>query len=137
MERVTGIWLDLDHAYIYHLQKGKNEFQIIDSGIEHFNPVGGARSSTPYGAQEAVSEKHFLERKKHQAKNYYDRITLHLKDSQEVVVIGPAEAKTELHNHLGALNNSQLKLHPPLTKDSMTENQLKATIRDYYKSLQV
>lgn len=133
MERVTGIWLDFDKAYVYHLQKGQNDFRVIDSGVEHYNLVGGSRSVTPYGPQEAVSERKFLERKKHQTKDYYKRVSDHLKHSLEVVVMGPAEAKIGLSQYLATQPNRPFKLHQTITLDSMTENQLKAAIRDFYK----
>jgi len=135
MERVTGIWLDLDKAYVYHIQKKKNEFLTIDSGVEHMNPKGGSGSSTPYGPQDAISEKHFLERRKHQLKEYFGNIAEQLGESMEVVVMGPAEAKVGLYQHLDGLSNAKFKLHPVMTKDSMTENQVKAEIRDFYKNL--
>lgn len=135
MERVTGIWLDFDKAYIYHIQKRKNEFLIIDSEIEHYHLVGGSRSSTPYGPQDAVSERHFLERRKHQIKSYFNRIVPCLTESMQVVVMGPAEAKVCLYQHLDGLNNTKFKLHPVMTKDNMTENQVRATIRNFYKNL--
>lgn len=133
MERVTGIWLDFDKAYLYHLQKGKNDLKIITSDVEHYHLIGGSGSSTPYGPQEAVSEKRFLERKKHQTRNYYKRISDHLNDSMEVVVMGPAEAKIGLMQYLSAQNNRPFTLHKAITLDSMTENQLKAAIRDFYR----
>ncbi|OEK01014.1 hypothetical protein BFP97_05590 [Roseivirga sp. 4D4] len=133
MERVTGIWLDFDQAFIYHLQKGKNDFVIVDSEVEHFHLVGGSGSSTPYGPQEAVSEKKHLERRKHQTKNYYDRIQAHLKGSLEVMITGPAEAKVGLLNHLDKANDRTFNIHPIGRADKMTTNQIKAAIRDFYK----
>ena len=133
MERVTGIWLDLDRAYLYHLQKGKNDFEIIASEIEHYHLVGGSRSSTPYGPQEAVSEKKFLERKKHQKNDYYKRVAQHLTGSSQVVLMGPAETKFELHDYLNTIPEKDYTLHRPITLDSMTENQIKAAVRDFYK----
>lgn len=133
MERVTGIWLDLDQAYIYHLQKGKNDFMVVASEIEHYHLVGGSRSSTPYGSQEAVSESKFLERKKHQKRDYFERVAQHLTGSLEVVLIGPAETKFELDDYLNESQGKDYILHRPITLDSMTENQVRAAIRDYYK----
>ncbi|WP_420386754.1 hypothetical protein [Roseivirga sp.] len=134
MERVTGIWLDFDKAYIYHLQNGENEFLKVDSGVEHHNPKGGSGNSVPYGPQEAISEKHYLERRKHQTKDYYADIHTRLGDSSEVVIMGPAEAKLGLHRYLESINHAKFKLHAALTMDSMTENQVKAAIRDFYQS---
>lgn len=133
MERVTGIWLDLERAYVYHLQKGQNDFEIIASEVEHYHLVGGSGSSTPYGPQEAVSEKKFLERKKQQKRDYFKRVAQHLRGSMEVVLMGPAETKLELSEYLDKTHGRPYNLHKPVTQDSMTENQVKATIRDFYR----
>lgn len=133
MERVTGIWLDLERAYVYHLQKAKNDFEIIASEIEHYHLVGGSGSSTPYGPQEAVSEKKFLGRKKQQKRDYFNRVSQYLMESMEVILMGPGETKFELNDYLNEFQSRPYTLHKPITQDSMTENQVKATIRDFYK----
>lgn len=134
MERVTGVWLDLNHALIYHLQKGKNDFVEIASEVEHYHLVGGSGSSTPYGPQEAVSERRFLERKKHQKRDYFKRIASHLSRSAEVILMGPAETKFQLNDLLNRTPERIYTLHRPMTRDSMTENQVKASIRDFYRA---
>ncbi|KYG82464.1 hypothetical protein [Roseivirga echinicomitans] len=134
MERVTGIWVDLDKAFVYHLQKGKNEFTVIESGIENFHSVGGHGNYTPAGPAQPVSEKRLLTRRKHLTKQYFEQISKHLEKSLEVVVMGPAEVKIQLSDYLAALTTKPYVLHRAVTQDSMTENQVKATIRDYYKN---
>ena len=128
----TGIWLDSDKAIIITLTE-KNEFiHELDSNIEHYNIHGGARSSTPYGPQDAVSDSKLMERKKHQFDQFYKEIMENVKDSDAITVFGPAEAKVGLDKLMRSDHNISKKYHGYQTADSMTNNQVKALVRNYF-----
>ncbi|RLD22121.1 MAG: hypothetical protein DRI54_08625, partial [Bacteroidetes bacterium] len=64
---------------------------------------------------------------------YLKRIILEIKNSDEVVLFGPAGMKTDLEKMILKDNNLKGKLVGVKTADSMTENQLVAWVREFYK----
>ena len=127
----TGVWIDYDKAYVIRLSKGKEQLKRIDSNIEHFNLKGGSRSKVSYGPQDNVSESKLLARKKQQQSSFFTKIIEVLNPQDQIIVFGPATAKIGL--------KKVLEQHPLFrqndisieSSDSMTENQMKAWIRNY------
>ncbi len=128
----TGIWLDTEKAFIIELQGDEADIERLDSEVEHFNVHGGSGSSTPWGPQDATSDHKILERKKHQLHNYYQRIIERVKAAEQLYIFGPAEAKNGLQKELAKLSSMHEKVMAVDTADSMTENQMKAYVRNYY-----
>ncbi len=134
MTMKTGIWIDSDIAYLLKIDKdGKEYFSTIESSVEHFHPHGGYGASQKHKPQDAISESKLLERSKHQLKDFFLEIINSLKDIDQLVVFGPAEAKTEFKKELENHPEIGDKLISVNTADSMTLNQTKALIRDFYK----
>ena len=64
----TGVWLDRDKAIVVTLNNGKEVLEIINSEIEDFKATS---SRLLGGHQEIAKDRKFLEREKHQFKNYF------------------------------------------------------------------
>ncbi|MFT7611240.1 MAG: stalled ribosome rescue protein Dom34 [Parvicellaceae bacterium] len=128
-----GIWLDKRKASIVKLE-GKNEIlTTIDSNVEEYHLHGGSRSKTAYGPQETVSETKLNERKKHQLKKYFENIVSEVKDASSLIVFGPSEAKVGLNNYLKQIPDLKNKVTSIETADVMTDNQLKAFVRHFFR----
>jgi hypothetical protein len=64
MKKYSGIWLDQEKAFVISKINGEEDFCRVNSDVEgRVRVSGGSRSKTPYGPQEAVSEKTREERK--------------------------------------------------------------------------
>ncbi|MDC8003779.1 hypothetical protein POV27_06935 [Aureisphaera galaxeae] len=131
----VGIWLDKKEAYIIS-QEGEREQKVkrIDSEIESFRPHGGSGTRFKGGPQDVVQDSKYLEREKHQMKMYFDRICEYLHEADAIVVFGPAETGQKFikeleHSHKGIA----AKVKALCKADSMTENQMKAWVRDYFE----
>jgi hypothetical protein len=133
MKKKTGIWLDFREANLITLH-GKSElFETILSEIDTSRPKGGSRSKMPWGPMEKISERAFLERRKHEEKSYYDRIIDAVKDADEVYIFGPAQAKDGLVKAIKEKSNVFLPLLGDVeTSDSMTKNQKIAQVKDFF-----
>tara|TARA_R110002049_G_scaffold265234_3_gene441362 strand:- start:3473 stop:3880 length:408 start_codon:yes stop_codon:yes gene_type:complete len=127
----TGIWLDFEKAYIIELHENQENITKIDSNIEHFNVVGGSRSKQAHGPQDNVSESKYLERNNQQQATYFKSIIEKINPNNELVIFGPAEAKMNLKKAFQNHSNFKQKAIPVETADSITENQMKAWVRDY------
>ena len=132
--RQTGIWIDRDKAHIVTIENGKERLSTITSNIDHFKPHGGSGTRLKGGPQNVVQDSKYLEREKHQLKQYYTAIATQIKDTDELVIFGPADTNEklskELHENYSSLSK---KIKDVKKADSMTDNQVKALVRDFYE----
>jgi len=131
----TGIWLDKEKALIVTIENGVETLNIITSNIEHFRPHGGSGTRFKGGPQDVIQDSKFLEREKHQLKQYYKSLASEIKDTDALVIFGPADTNKKfskvLHKKYKPLSS---KIKGVEKTDSMTENQVKAWVKDFFKS---
>lgn len=130
-----GIWIDKDKAFIVTLEKGKETSVYIPSNIEHFKIHGGSGTRLKGGPQDVVQDSKYLEREKHQLRNFFREVISLIKDADALAIFGPAgtneKLKKELAAHFRDLNRKVVMVKK---EDSMTENQMRALVRDFYKN---
>lgn len=127
-----GIWLDYRTANIITLKGKGTTYNTIESEVDPSKPRGGSRPKMKYGPVDTVSEKHFLERRKHEEKAYYEKLITAVKDADELYLFGPAEAKDGLLKAIKANKNFKPAFKGIETADSMTENQKIAKVRAFF-----
>ena len=129
-----GIWLDKNQAHVVTIENSNETLKTIPSNIEHFNVRGGSGTRLKGGPQDVVQDSKYLEREKHQFKNYFNEIIPEIQDAKNIVIFGPAEAKIKFKKELEE-NHKKLddKVAKVETADSMTNNQVIAWVRDFYK----
>jgi len=137
MKKQVGIWIDTKKAVIISLKKNGEDIKIVNSFIEGRERVAGEKKlgkSSRFEIQFSNFEKKKENRKIHEVQNYFRKVVNEIKDTDEVVLFGPAEMKTELEKFI--LNKS---LQAPIIKrvettDSMTKNQMVAWVKKFYKT---
>ena len=130
----TGIWIDKDKALIVSLEKGKEDFKTIMSNVEHFRPRGGSGTRAKGGPQDVVQDSKYMEREKQQIKKYFNDVVAEVKDAEDLVIFGPAGTNEKLRKEINKNHNSLgSKIKAVEKADSMTDNQVKAWVRDFYK----
>tara|TARA_R110002073_G_scaffold13377_2_gene57132 strand:- start:1316 stop:1723 length:408 start_codon:yes stop_codon:yes gene_type:complete len=131
----TGIWLDKDKALIVTLENDKETLNTVMSYVEHYRPHGGSGTRFKGGPQDVVQDSKYLDREKQQLKQYYKSLASKIKDTDALVIFGPADTNEkfskELHKNHKPLST---KIKGVKKADSMTENQVKAWVRDFFKS---
>tara|TARA_B100000745_G_C19995494_1_gene337719 strand:- start:80 stop:487 length:408 start_codon:yes stop_codon:yes gene_type:complete len=131
----TGIWLDKDKALIVTLENDKETLNTVMSNVEHYRPHGGSGTRFKGGPQDVVQDSKYLDREKQQLKQYYKSLASKIKDTDALVIFGPADTNEkfskELHKNHKPLST---KIKGVKKADSMTENQVKAWVRDFFKS---
>lgn len=130
----TGIWIDKREAKIVVLgAEGVVDFRIISSEVDEFNPAGGSGSRGKGGPQDVVQDSKFTERKKQQLKRFFTRLAEEVATAEQLVVFGPGQTAGKLEQEW---QNSAPKMAERLQgvekADSMTDNQVKAWVRDYF-----
>lgn len=131
-----GIWLDFKEAVLVTIDPAQSktpEVKKVQSNIDWGVPKGGSRSKAPWGPHMAVNEKAFLARRKKEEKTYFETILSALEpDTDALMIFGPAEAKLGLEKLIQKNKRLQQRLKAVQTADSMTQNQIVATVRDYF-----
>ena len=131
----TGIWIDKDKAFIVTLENNVEALHTITSNVEHYRTHGGSGTRFKGGPQDVVQDSKYLNREKQQLKKYYKSLASEIKNTDALVIFGPADTSKkfseELQNNYKSLST---KIMAVKKTDSMTENQIKALVRDFYRS---
>lgn len=129
-----GVWLDKEKAHIVTIDKEKEKLITISSQVENYHVSGGSGTKFKGGPQDVVQDSKYLEREKHQLKAYFKEILSQIKDANAIIIFGPAEAYKkfgkEIQDNYKDINT---KVKDIKNADSMTINQIKALVRDFFK----
>jgi hypothetical protein len=130
----AGIWIDRHKVFIVSLTDAGETIERIDSDVERkVRLSGGSRTAkTPYGPQQVSVDGKQEERIKHQLHGYYQEIIRRIHDANEVLILGPGEAKTEIKKELEKSKQFALKKVTVEPADKMTERQIAARIRQFF-----
>ncbi|MCB0462174.1 MAG: hypothetical protein R2816_07320 [Flavobacteriaceae bacterium] len=119
----TGIWLDKDKALIVTIDGEKETLYTVASNLEHFRAHGGSGTRFKGGPQDVVQDSKYLEREKHQLKKYFKTLATEVKDSDALVIFGPADTNEKFSDELLKKHMSlSTKIKGVKKADSMTEN---------------
>ncbi len=133
MKKQTGIWLDKEKAYIISLHEKNYGLKKIASEIETRERVPGeGKQFGRFGDQQLNPEKTKERRLKEQTTAYLKTLEKEVNATDEIVLFGPAEMKTELDKHLRKKNDLAQKIKAVKAADSMTENQMAAWVREFF-----
>ncbi|TVZ27568.1 hypothetical protein JM83_2617 [Gillisia sp. Hel_I_86] len=131
----AGIWIDRKKAIIITLENRGTKIEKVVSKVENTDSdFSGLKDFDKSGALEIVKDRKVLEIKKHAIKNYFKQIVSYLEDLDSIVIYGPADMplifNKELETNYPKLHKNVIDV---LKADSMTENQIKAMVSNYYK----
>lgn len=128
----SGIWIDSRKAWIIKLADAGELFEELISDVEDTHAVAGYGGSVAYQAQGAKSDDKILNRRKKQFKDFFDKIITRVKDSESILIEGPAEAKLGLFRKIKEDRSMSKVLLQLRDADKMTDNQFKAEVRQYF-----
>lgn len=132
-----GIWLDKEKAHIVTIENGNEDMNTVISEVENYRIHGGSGTRFKGGPQDVVQDSKYLEREKHQLKAYFKEIASNIKNADAYVIFGPAETKEKLNKELQEkYKDISLKVKAVNVADSMTENQTKALVRNFFISIE-
>jgi stalled ribosome rescue protein Dom34 len=132
-----GIWIDKEKAQVVYLNDSSEKFETIFSEIEFFNRTSSSGSRVKTGSnQDITHESTYTEREKHQLKAYFNNLANAIKEADAIAIFGPADTNEKFRKNLKE-HHKQLasKIKTVSKADSMTENQVKALVRDYFKNI--
>lgn len=131
----TGVWLDKNKALIVTLEDDKESLKSVISNVEHYHEQGGIGRHYTRNPINVLKEKSNLEREKQQLRAYFKEIVPFIEDTDALIIFGPAETgekfSKELQKHYKYLSP---KIKGVKRADSMTDNQVKAWVRNFFES---
>jgi hypothetical protein len=129
-----GIWLDKEKAHVVTIVEGLEKFETLSSNIEVYRPKGGAGTKTAkWGPQDVVQDSKYLERKNHQYRQYFNNLINIIKEADAIALFGPAEAPKRFRKSLDQNHPMLATKVKTVTKvDSMTHNQIKKLVKDFF-----
>ncbi|MGB3149495.1 MAG: hypothetical protein WBB27_02440 [Maribacter sp.] len=133
--KYIGIWMDKEKAHIVSLKGEQEKFETIMSNLDFYKPSGGSRTkSAKWGPQDVVQDSKYLEKEKHQLKKYFNNLAKAIDDANAIALFGPADTNEKFRKELtNNHKNLAAKLKTVEKADSMTENQIKALVREYFR----
>jgi len=132
----VGVWMDKEKAHIIRLDNNEEQLETLFSEVEFFNRKSTAAPRVKTGAtQDVTHERTYLEREKQQLKTYFKKLAKAIDDADAIALFGPADTNEKFRKEL-LENHKDLadKLKAVTKADSMTENQTKALVRDFFNN---
>lgn len=135
MKKNIGIWLDTQQAVIVELSNGEQIIKTIESNIDtRVRIPGESKKYGRFGGQYITYEKNRENKKIEQTSKFMKILINEINTCDAVVLFGPSIMKTifekEIKNNLNLIG----KLIGVYDADSMTENQIIAWAKDFYKN---
>jgi stalled ribosome rescue protein Dom34 len=127
MKKQAGLWIDHRKALVVIMTDAGGDITEITSNIERHVRVDG-ETSVEVGLKEDTRDRQYDNR----LNTYYDQVIALIHQSETILVFGPGEAKLELKKRLEhkGVKESSIILE---TTDKMTEHQIAAKVRSYFK----
>jgi len=136
MKKNIGIWIDTKHAFVIRLSNNSHTFKTIESNIETRERVEGeTKKYGRFGGQYLTYEKNRENKRIQMTNQFLKSLLKEIETCDSVVVFGPSKMKNIFEKEIR--NNMQLshKLSGVSNIKYLTENQIVAWVKDYFKSL--
>ena len=120
----VGIWIDHERAIIVFASQDHIRTQTLESRVEGHPRYGGQ--------QDGGGEKKYEERHREHLERFYDDVIGHLADADELLILGPGEAKLELNARLNRSKANPRRTIEIETADKLTDPQLVAKVQGHF-----
>ena len=127
MNSRAGLWIDHKETFVVFVGDDGESTSRIESGMEkHVRFSGGNRPED--GSADDQRGRRFTAH----LNKYYDEVISQIRDAESILLLGPGEAKGELHKRLVSkgLGGRVVGIE---TVDKMTDRQMSARVRERYR----
>lgn len=122
MKKTVGLWIDHKKAVIVFVNGKETELKLISSDIEQQHRQSGVK--TP--ADDIRQRKSTVE-----LGGFYDEVISSIREAEEILILGPGEAKGELRKRLER-DNLRRRVVGLKTSDKMSDKQIVALVRGHF-----
>ncbi len=138
MKKNIGIWIDTKQAVIIKLLNDTHSVKVIESNIETRERIDGeSKKYGRFGGQFMTFEKNKLNRKIEQTNQYVKNLLKEVENCDSVVLFGPSKMKTIFEKELKSNMQLANKLIGVSNSKLLTENQMVAWVKDFYKEIKI
>ena len=130
----AGLWIDRRNAVIVSITDEGETIERVKSNVERkVRLSGGSRTAkTPYGPQQVAVDGKQEDRIKRQLRKYYQEIIRRIQDANQILILGPGEAKIEIKKEIQKSRELALSKISVEPADKMTEKQIAAKVRQFF-----
>ncbi len=134
MEKQIGLWIDHKKAVIVKIKGKQEEVLQIESKVEKRMRAkgGGVRGRAAHTALFVAEEPQNDRRYQEHLNKYYQQVISVVGEADSLLVLGAGEAKHEFEKRIAHNGNHVKEIHVE-TADKMTERQIAAKVRNYFK----
>lgn len=128
-----GLWIDHKKTVLVFQDEHGESIQQIESGIgRHIHYRGASHPKSPFSAQYQQGDDQLDNKFTEQLNKFYEKVIARIRNADALLIFGPGEAKLELEKRI-----VHEKVRVPNIKieaaDKMTQRQIAAHVRNYYK----
>lgn len=132
MKNEIGLWIDHRQAIIVTNYDSAESIKRITSNVgKHVRYAGAAEAHGSGELHHDTTEDGRDRRFDDQLDRYYAEVVASLDDASAILILGPGEAKGELHKHIKAYGRPDCIVMLN-SADKMTDNQLVAAVRQHF-----
>jgi len=135
MKKEIGLWIDHRQAVIVTLLADGEEIKRIDSTVEKHVRYSGASHSQAPGDHDDTAEDKRDRRFNDHLDAFYDAVIATLHNADSVLIMGPGEAKIELHKRLEEQKVSGRQIVAIEAADKLTDGQIIAQVKTHFHEL--
>ncbi|MBW4438354.1 MAG: hypothetical protein KME04_14540 [Pleurocapsa minor GSE-CHR-MK-17-07R] len=135
MNTYSGVWIDHRQAVIVSHLNDKETVAHIHADVEkHVRYSGHLQPSRGSDLTRATTEDGRERRHENDLHRYYDEVIALLKDADEILILGPGEARDELRTRMEHFGLGG-RIAAVRSADKLTEGQIAAEVRGYFEDL--
>lgn len=133
MNAKLGLWIDHRKAVIAVLSDGKEKVNVIESNVDkQLGRYDGVKSTSRFDRLQVPADDSQDRGFMNEINKYYDKVVASIRNAESIFIFGPGEAKGELKKRLEK-NKLAGRITAVETADKMTDHQIEARVREYYK----
>lgn len=128
----SGVWIDHRRAVVVELDGDDARTAVILSNVEKHPERGGdSPMKGRYEARQVPADDRRQRALTGELNTFYDAVIARLRRHDQLLLLGPGEAKEELHKRIGKVNPDTQVLSVQ-TEDKMTDPQVVARVRSFF-----
>jgi len=132
MKNNVGLWIDHRRAFIVRItDQGVVTRQTISNTERQLRRTGSSPLKGRFDDFEALAEKTRKRAFMNHLNAFYDAVIERLAGAEDVLILGPGEAKNELRKRM-ALSHLDKRVAAVKTLDKMSDRQISAQVQKYF-----
>jgi hypothetical protein len=134
MAKQAGVWIDHRRAVIVLLDASGEHTSVIGSDAhKHLERSGDSPLKGSYEAAQVPADDRRQRAFTGELNLYYDAVIAAIRDSAEIFLCGPGEAKGELHRRMEKFRLAE-RVREVQTVDKLTDPQVAAKVREHFSA---